>query len=102
MRKRRTGEEIKKDILDYMYKMDFPNTTENIAKALGLNWYSAMRYLHELKAEGKVFHKKVGRQDQWWTENVNESRRLLKVLKERIKKLEEENRELKKKLKELQ
>ena len=102
MAKRRTREEIKKDILDYMYKMDFPNTTENIAKALGLNWYSAMRYLHELKAEGKVFHKKIGRQDQWWTENVNESRRLLKVLKEKVEKLEKENKELKEKIKKLQ
>lgn len=92
-RDRRTGDKIKKDILNYMEKMDFPNTTENIAKTLGLNWYCAMRYLHDLRAEGKVFHKKIGRQDQWWTENVNESRRLLRVLKEKVEKLEIESKE---------
>ena len=100
-RDRRTGEKIKNDILDYMEKMDFPNTTENIAKKLGLNWYSAMRYLHDLRAEGKVFHKKIGRQDQWWTENVNESRRLLKVLKEKVEKLEIGSKEKDKRIKEV-
>ncbi len=100
-RNRRTGEKIKKDILDYMEKMDFPNTTENIARALGLNWYSAMRYLHDLRIEGKVFHKKIGRQDQWRTENVNESRRLLRVLKEKLKRLEIESKEKDKRIKEI-
>ena len=31
---RRTGEKIKKDILDYMHKMDFLNITKNIKNSV--------------------------------------------------------------------
>jgi len=85
-RKRRKKDQIRKEILAYLESIDFPNTTGGIAHAVKLNWYMAKVHLTELKAEGKVFHKKVGRQDQWWTENVNESRRMVRVLKDENKK----------------
>lgn len=77
--KRRSVEDVKRDIFKYLKEIDFPSTTGQIAKAVGLNWYSAKTHLTELKADGKVFHKKVGRQDQWWTENVDTSRILLSI-----------------------
>ncbi|MBU4266944.1 MAG: FaeA/PapI family transcriptional regulator [Candidatus Altiarchaeota archaeon] len=96
-RKRRKKIDIKKEILDYLESIDFPNTTGGIADAVRLNWYMAKIYLMELKGDGKVFHKKVGRQDQWWTENVNESRRMVRVLKEKVNDQDKVLRELEKK-----
>jgi len=101
-RRKRNPEEIKRDILEFIEKLDFPITTEGIAKGVGLNWFTASFYLSELRAEGKVFHKRVGRQNQWWTENIDEQRKKMKKLErelmikdEEIKKLKREIRELK-------
>lgn len=78
-KQRRNVKEVKRDILTYLKEIDFPATTGQVAKAVGLNWYSAKTHLTELKSEGLVFHKRVGRQSQWWTENVDTSRILLSV-----------------------
>ncbi|HDH41550.1 MAG TPA: hypothetical protein ENG12_04010 [Candidatus Altiarchaeales archaeon] len=101
-RRKRNPEEIKRDIIEFIEKLDFPTTTEEIAKGVGLNWFTASFYLSELRAEGKVFHKRVGRQNQWWTENIDEQRKKMKKLErelmikdEEIKKLKREIRELK-------
>jgi len=102
-RKKRRIEEIRKEIVEYLEKADFPTTTGQIAEGVGLNWYSADAHLAHLKAEKKVFHKRVGRQNQWWTEKVAESRRMVRVLKEenkekdeKIDELESDNKELEK------
>lgn len=65
VRKRRTSEEIRRDILEYLKKQTFPRTTGQIARAIKINWYSANNYLRKMKDEGLVYHEKVGRQNQW-------------------------------------
>ncbi len=64
-RKRRTGEELKGDILKYLEKQTFPRTTGQIAVNMRINWDSANSYLRKLKDEGILYHEKVGRQNQW-------------------------------------
>ena len=64
-RRRRTCEEIKKAILEYLKKQTFGRTTGQIAGALRINWDSANKYLRQLKNEELVFYEKVGRQNQW-------------------------------------
>ncbi len=64
-RKRRTKEEIKKDMLKYLEKETFPRTTGQIAKATGVIWYKANELLREMKKEKVLYHEKVGRQNQW-------------------------------------
>jgi len=97
---------IKRKILAYLEKADFPSTTGQIAEAVRLNWYSADAHLAHLKAEKKVFHKRVGRQNQWWTEKVDEQRKRIreqeKIIQEKdirlIKKdekIEEQAKEIK-------
>jgi len=113
----RSREEIEKAVIDYIEDLDFPTTTGNIAEGVGLNWYAASYYLHHLKDKGRVFHKKVGRQNQWWTEKVDEQRKKIRVQEmiinelerklndmvkekdEEIEKLRKENMELKKRIK---
>ncbi len=98
-KKRRTEEEIHEDILKFLEAMDFPRTTEEIAKGVGLNWYAATTHLTKLRMESKVFHKKVGKQNQWWPENVKEQKEKIRGLEKEIrdqnKKHKEEVRELK-------
>jgi len=55
----------KEKILEFLKKQDWPVTTEEIAKALGVSWQTAQMNLLKLLAEGKVKYKKVGRQNQW-------------------------------------
>ncbi|RLI83992.1 hypothetical protein DRP07_02500 [Archaeoglobales archaeon] len=85
-RKKRRREEVEDEIMKYLASIDHPRTTSEVAEATGLNWYSAMAHLTRLEAQGRVFHKKIGRQDQWFDVDVNESRRLVKSLKKRVEK----------------
>lgn len=87
-RKKRSSEEIKQAIVDYIETLDFPTTTGGIAEGVGLNWYAASFYLGQLKGDGKVFHKKVGRQNQWWTEKVDEQRKKIRELESVLNELE--------------
>lgn len=98
-RRYRQPTEIRKEILEYFEKQTFPRTTGQVAKALNLNWFSTSHHLAMLKAEGKLFHEKVGRQNQWWPENiprlttkVRAQAKEIKELKEQIKELEREAR----------
>jgi|UniRef100_A0A7C3WQY4 DNA-binding transcriptional ArsR family regulator len=59
------GEEIDRKILEYLEKIPFSATTEMIAKAIGVAWYSAQMHLHKLEKEGKVKFFRIGRQNQW-------------------------------------
>jgi predicted transcriptional regulator len=96
--KQRTQEEIKKEILDYVENLTFPTTSTNIAQTVRLNWYTVKKYLDELKDEGKLYLRKVGRQNQWWTGNVCEEKKLARktlMLEKEIVRVEENNIELK-------
>lgn len=95
MGKRRNAEEIKKDVMKFFEKQTFPRTTGQVAKAVKLNWHSANYYLITLKSEGKLFHEKVGRQNQWWPENID---RLTKKVKDQAREITE----LKKKIAEME
>ena len=85
-RERRTNEEIKEELLEYLADQDFGVTTQQAARENGLHIKSATKFLKELLDEGKVFLKKVGRQNQWclmeyympWKEKL-EKRRMGKV-----------------------
>ncbi len=59
------GEEIDKKIIKYLETIPFSATTEMIAKAIGVAWYSAQMHLHKLEKEGKVKFFRIGRQNQW-------------------------------------
>jgi len=93
-RRKRKAREIKQEIINFIESLDFPTTTEQIAKGVGVNWYAAKLYLGELMREGKVFHKRIGRQNQWWTEKVDEQRKKIRELEKVVK---EKDIELKKK-----
>jgi len=97
-RKIRTKEEIEKEILDYIKNLEFPTTSTEIARAVRLNWFTAKIYLDKLKKEGKLHLKKVGRQNQWWAENMSKQKKLAK----KADKLEKENLKLKEKIEELE
>ena len=60
------GQIISKEIIVFLKKQEWPETTENIAKAVGVTWQTAQIHLFRLHAEGKVKYRKVGRQNQWW------------------------------------
>ncbi len=94
-RKRRATYEIHGDILRFMEKSEVPCTTGQIAEAIGINWYSASAHLAHLKANKKVAHKHVGRQNEWWIEKENEVALENKKLKEELKKLKAEIKGLK-------
>ena len=100
-RRKRNPEEIKRDIIEFIEKLDFPTTTEGIAKGVGLNWFTASFYLSELRAEGKIFHKRVGRQNQWWTENIDEQRKRMKKLEGELMIKDGEIKKLRRKIREL-
>jgi predicted ArsR family transcriptional regulator len=59
---------ISDKIVKYMSTLEWPATTEDIAKALKISWNTAQVHLLKLQAEGKVKFRKVGRQNQWWLE----------------------------------
>jgi len=59
-------EEIQSKILDYLNKQEWPATSEDIAKAVGISWNTAQIHLVKLQMHNKVKFRKVGRQNQWW------------------------------------
>ena len=59
-------DEIQKKILEYLSKQEWPSTTEDIAKGIGISWNTAQLHLVKLQMQGKVKFRKVGRQNQWW------------------------------------
>jgi len=60
------GNRIDEQILAHMRKVEWPSTTEDIAKAIEVSWQTAQIHLFKLQAEGKLKYRKVGRQNQWW------------------------------------
>ena len=60
------NEEINEQIIKLLESIDWPITTEQVAKQLNLSWNTAQVHLLKLVAEGKVKYKKVGRQNQFW------------------------------------
>ena len=60
--------EIPKKIIEYMKTLEWPSTTEDIAKAVGVSWNTAQVHLFRLSHEGKIKFRRVGRQNQWWLE----------------------------------
>jgi len=97
MARRRSPKDIKKDIMNYFEKQSFPRTTGQVAKAVKLNWHSANYYLTLLKGDGKLFHEKVGRQNQWWPENIDRLTKENRELRRRVRELEEKVKVLEKK-----
>jgi len=77
---RRTVREIREAILKYLRSVDHPRTTEDVADAVDMNWRSADLHLRVLLAEKKVFMKKIGRQCQWFTDDVSHMRDVLEAL----------------------
>ncbi len=61
-----TAKEIEDKILKHMKTLEWPATTEDIAKAVGVTWNTAQIHLKNLQIEGKVKFRRVGRQNQWW------------------------------------
>jgi len=62
------GSEIAKKMLEYLEKQDWPSTSEDVAKGVGISWNTAQIWLLRLSTENKVKFRKVGRQNQWWLE----------------------------------
>lgn len=60
------GEGIQREILDYLRRQEWPSTTEDIAKGVGISWNTAEIHLMKLQVLNKVKFRKVGRQNQWW------------------------------------
>ena len=58
--------EIQNKILEYLEKQEWPTTSEDIAKAIGVSWNTAQIHLVKLQMRNKVKFRKVGRQNQWW------------------------------------
>jgi len=58
--------DIKKEIVEFLSKQEWPATSEDIAKGIGISWNTAQVQLLKLQTEGKVKFRKVGRQNQWW------------------------------------
>ncbi len=58
-------DELDRKILTYLKKVDWPVTTEMVAKELRISWNTAQLHLYKLQAEGLLKGKRVGRQNQW-------------------------------------
>ena len=58
--------DTRQKILDYLKKVDWPSTTEDIAAEVKVSWNTAQVTLLKLVHEGKAKYKKVGRQNQFW------------------------------------
>jgi DNA-binding transcriptional ArsR family regulator len=65
MERKRKSEEIDKKILEYLASLPLTATTEMVAKAVGVAWYTAEMHLQKLKDQGKVEKYRIGRQNQW-------------------------------------
>ena len=60
------GLEIQKKIIEYLSKQEWPSTTEDIAKGVGISWNTAELHLTKLQMQSKIKFRRVGRQNQWW------------------------------------
>jgi predicted transcriptional regulator len=60
------GEEIQNRIFQYLKLQEWPSTTEDVAKSVGISWNTAELHLTKLQMQSKVKYRKVGRQNQWW------------------------------------
>lgn len=58
--------EIQEKIIKLLENIDWPITTEEVAKQLEISWNTAQIHLLKLVAQGKIKYKKVGRQNQFW------------------------------------
>ncbi len=61
------SEEIQKKILQYLKDLDWPSTTGDVARSVKVSWNTAELNLVKLQMLGRVKFKRVGRQNQWWT-----------------------------------
>ena len=61
-----TKKDLKKGIVDFLSKQEWPCTSEDIAKGVGISWNTAQVQPLKLQTEGKVKFRRVGRQNQWW------------------------------------
>ncbi len=59
------GKNIDEEILKYMDTIPFSATTEMVAKAVGIAWYTAQMHLTKLRDEGKLKFFRIGRQNQF-------------------------------------
>jgi len=59
-------DKIREKILNFMKDLEWPSTTEDIAKGAKVSWNTAQVHLLKLQSEGKVKFRRVGRQNQWW------------------------------------
>jgi len=98
-KRRRKKKELRKAIIKYLKTQTFPRTTGQIAREIGLNWYSINTHLFLMKAEGILFHEKVGRQNQWWTHNISQQRHMIQELQKIVEKLNKENEQLRNEIK---
>lgn len=60
--------DIKKKIIEFLSKQEWPVTSEDVAKSVGISWNTAQVHLLKLMSEDKVKFRRVGRQNQWWLE----------------------------------
>jgi predicted ArsR family transcriptional regulator len=60
------GKEIHDKIIQYLEAQEWPSTTEDIAKGIGISWNTAELHLVKLQMQDRVKFRKVGRQNQWW------------------------------------
>lgn len=60
------GKGIQDKIVEYLKDQEWPSTTEDIARNIGVSWNTAEIHLVRLQVENKVKFRKVGRQNQWW------------------------------------
>jgi len=75
-----------------------PRTVTELSKKIGINPKNAAKLLKELANERKdILKKKIGRYTIFWL-SIHTVSKEIKILKEKIRKLEEENRYLKEKL----
>lgn len=56
-------------IIKFLSKQEWPCTTEDIAKGIGVVWQTAQINLFKLAHAGKIKYRKVGRQNQWWLDS---------------------------------
>jgi len=57
---------LKKQIIAFLEKQEWPVTTEQVATELEVSWNTAQVHLLKLQVEGRIKYRKVGRQNQFW------------------------------------
>ncbi len=77
--KRPKSGEIDKRILDYLTEVELTATTEMVAKAADVAWYTAQMHLIKLREEGMVRSYRIGRQNQWiLTKRIERMKKVIK------------------------